>query len=119
MRSAVRLLVVAGAVFACTNTADLGHFNSANIAVTDNQFGPALDSVSVSQNISWSFPSTNQNSHSINWTSGPSLPPNSGDRMPGAATYVQFFGQTGTYTYYCRFHGAPDGSGMAGTLVVK
>jgi plastocyanin len=24
----------------------------------------------------------------------------------------------GTYTFYCRFHGSPDGSGMAGTLTV-
>jgi plastocyanin len=24
----------------------------------------------------------------------------------------------GTYTWYCRFHGSPDGTGMAGTLTV-
>jgi plastocyanin len=25
----------------------------------------------------------------------------------------------GTYTYYCRFHGSPDGTGMAGKLTVS
>jgi plastocyanin len=25
----------------------------------------------------------------------------------------------GTYTFYCRFHGSPDGSGMAGKITVK
>ncbi len=107
-------------LFACGNPSDLPHVNTTQIAVTDDQFGPAVDTVAANQNIFWSFPPTNGHTHNITWVSGPNpLPPNSGDRMPGAATYVQFFATPGTYTYFCGFHGSADGTGMFGTLVVQ
>jgi plastocyanin len=29
------------------------------------------------------------------------------------------FDTPGTYTFYCTFHGTPDGGGMAGTIIVE
>jgi plastocyanin len=29
------------------------------------------------------------------------------------------FDTPGTYTFYCTFHGSPDGEGMAGTIIVE
>jgi plastocyanin len=116
----MRLVLALGAVIsliACGNPSAISNTTN-QIAATDDQFGPSLDSVTANQNITWMFPSTNQNFHNVTWLSGPSLPPNSGERGPGAQNYVQFFGTPGTYTYYCTHHGNPDGTGMAGTLVV-
>jgi hypothetical protein len=33
-------------------------------------------------------------------------------------TYSRTFQQSGSYPYYCTFHGAPGGEGMSGTVVV-
>jgi hypothetical protein len=34
-------------------------------------------------------------------------------------TYSRAFPQSGTFPYYCRFHGGPGGAGMAGVVVVS
>ena len=105
---------------ACGSPSDLPHVNTTQIVATDNQFGPQVDTVAANQNIFWSFPSTNGNAHNVTWASGPGTPPApSGTRNPGDDTYTVFFATPGTYTYFCGFHGASDGSGMSGTLVVQ
>ena len=113
------LMVLAGGVLACgPDTTALGSMNSTEIVASDDMFAPAADTVAVGQNIRWTFNTLNQHTHNVTWDSGPTTPANSGDKIP-ATSYTVFFGQVGTYSYHCTFHGTSAGGGMAGTLVVQ
>lgn len=41
-----------------------------------------------------------------------------GECMKGGERFTHAFTQPGTFSYYCRPHGAPGGQGMAGTVRV-
>jgi plastocyanin len=110
------LAVGAALLVACGSPSDLPHVNTTMIAAIDDQFSPSIDTVVVSQNITWSFPGGNVDTHNVTWESGPALTgTSSGDHAPGTANYTQFFGTIGTYTYGCTHH---EAQGMVGTLVV-
>ena len=113
----MRFVLAVGLVMlvACGNPSDLPHVNTTQIAAIDDQFSPSIDTVVVSQEIIWSFPTGNADTHTVTWTSSDTSLHNSGDRAPGAPNYKQFFGTVGTYSYQCSHHAS---MGMVGTLVV-
>jgi len=119
MRAGVLIAVVALCGLACQpDPTDQGSMNSTEIAISDDDFTPAVDTVAVNQNIRWVFGSTNADTHNVTWDSGPFTPTNSGDKINGS-TYTVYFGTVGTYAYHCSHHGTAAGSGMAGTLTVQ
>ena len=78
-------------------------------------FSPSVDTVAVGANVTW----TKQDGMAHNVTSSPGAPAAfSSASLANGATYAHVFAATGTYQYYCSFHGTPT-SGMRGTIVVQ
>ena len=87
-----------------------GH--SATIDVANNSFSPTPDTIPAGTiTFHWVAGAI---THNVTWTSGPTTPTGSGNRMAGDADYAPTV-QAGTYTYHCTIHAA---QGMSGTLVV-
>lgn len=76
-------------------------------------FSPVTINVSVGDTVVWQ----NQTGavHTVTADDGAW---DSGD-VSGNGTYRRVFDAAGTYPYHCRYHGAPGGQGMAGTVVVQ
>ena len=52
--------------------------------------------------------------------SNPDCGPVDSDECLGQGdTFTHTFDATGSFTYYCRVHGLPDGTGMVGKIVVR
>lgn len=89
------------------------------VAIRDNQFSPATIEIVVGDTVRWTH--AGNNPHSVtasdgSFDSSPMCPPMclmSGD------TFSRRFSDRGTFAYYCRLHGAPDGTGMAGVVLVR
>lgn len=85
-------------------------------------FEPSEVEVTAGSTITWeqndAFP------HSVTASDGsfdshPNCNPDgSGDCMGVGDSYPREFTTPGTFTYYCKVHGTPDGGGMAGTVTV-
>lgn len=116
----VRRWVAIGAVAAAAASAVVGTASAANVTVNATgglagTFDPRTVTVNAGDTVTWR--NTGSTEHSV--TSAGSGTP-SFDRViqPGQTTTVTF-PSTGTVDYYCRFHGDPDGAGMAGTVSVQ
>ena len=96
---------------------------SASIKVVDTAFKPGATSVKVTAKISWK--QTGSQPHSVTATdesfdSNPKCSPLQSDDCMGAGDSFSFtFDEPGTYSYYCRVHGLPDGTGMVGEIKVE
>ena len=76
------------------------------------RFSPANDTVAVGATVTWTIRSGAP--HTVTATDGSF---DSGSRNNGQ-TFQHTFDAAGTYRYYCRFHGSPQG-GMRGVIVVQ
>lgn len=87
-----------------------------SVSIDDDFFSPATDTIAVGDSVQW----TNNGGLSHTVTSGNGSPTtyDSGTLAP-TATFTHVYTTAGTYPYYCKFHGAANGTGMHGTIVVK
>ena len=100
---------------------------TAAVTVSDNRFSsagnptsnPAVDTVAVGGNVTWTWAASAGASHNITSTGTPSFngrgtvtPP------PVPDPHTVNFAAAGTYNYYCSIHGSPT-SGMTGRIVVR
>ncbi len=83
------------------------------MGMQDDFFSAQVDTVAVGGTVTWtnsgSNPHTSTSDSNI-WDSGTVSP---GER------FSHTFTEAGTFPYHCTFHGAPNGVGMAGTIVVR
>ena len=92
--------------------ASAGMALAANVNVVDDAFQPA--SITVAAGESVTFANSGESPHTATADDGSF---DSGTIDPGASATVKF-DTPGKYPYFCRFHGDPGGSGMAGVVTV-
>lgn len=77
------------------------------------RFSPAGPTVSVGDTVVWTNGTTA--THTVTADDGAW---NSGD-IRSSGRFRRVFTQSGTFRYYCTYHGAAGGVGMAGTITVE
>lgn len=88
----------------------------AAVAVRDNTFEPREVRIDPGDSVVWSY-DRGQNAHTV--TSDERGQFSSGDMTStNNPTFSHTFEQEGYYPYFCRYHGARGGLGMAGLVVV-
>lgn len=91
--------------------------------VIDTDFAPVTIEIETGETVRWK--QTGDQPHSVtaadeSFDSSPGCGPLDSDQCLGQGdTFVHTFEKPGTFAYYCRVHGLPDGTGMFGTVVVK
>ncbi|MDQ4095982.1 MAG: plastocyanin/azurin family copper-binding protein [Actinomycetota bacterium] len=96
---------------------------TASAKVIDTDFRPRRLVVSAGTTIVWE--QTGDQPHSVTssdetFDSSPDCSPTATDKCLGEGDVFEFtFDKPGTYKYYCRVHGLPDGTGMTGTVEVE
>jgi len=84
-----------------------------NVTVKDFEFAPKTITVNVGDTIVWTndgpAPHTVSADESDGFDSG---------NLDKGATFSELFDEVGTFAYYCKYHGAKGGSGMAGSVTV-
>ena len=91
--------------------------------VIDTDFAPVPIEIEAGGTVRWT--QVGDQPHSVtaadeSFDSSPDCGPLDSDQCLGmGATFAHDFETPGTFAYYCRVHGLPDGTGMAGTVVVK
>ena len=94
-----------------------------DVKVIDTDFKPVRIVVERGSIVVWQ--QIGDQPHSVSaadgsFDSSPDCGPLDSDRCLGQGdTFRHTFEEAGTYTYYCRVHGLPDGTGMVGTVVVR
>lgn len=93
------------------------------IEVVDTAFEPTTITIKLGETVRWR--QTGVQPHSVtasdgSFDSSPDCSPISTQScLSEGGTFAFVPARAGTYTYYCRVHGLPDGQGMSGTLVVS
>jgi plastocyanin len=82
------------------------------VAAQDDFFDPDAVHVSVGTTIEWM--NTGRNPHTVTADDGSK---DSGNLRPGQSFSITFPGP-GVFAYFCRYHGAAGGIGMAGVILV-
>ena len=91
--------------------------------VVDTDFLPATIEISRGTTVRWK--QVGDQPHSVtaadgSFDSSPECGPLDSDRCLGMDdTFAHAFETPGTFVYYCRVHGLPDGTGMTGIVVVR
>ncbi len=107
-------LIVAGLAFILMS-ATSGPVGAATIAVSIVDFNFQPSSVTVSSGGSVKWTQNGADVHTVTADDGSF----DSDTILSGQTYTQTFsGPARTVRYYCKFHGAPGGIGMSGTVVV-
>ncbi len=83
------------------------------VQMVDNQFQPQTMTVPVGTTVTWT--NVGNSAHTATSDTGVF---DTGTVNPGQSGSFTF-DQPGTYPYFCRFHGAPSGGGMVGTIIVE
>jgi plastocyanin len=91
--------------------------------VVDTDFLPGKLVVSAGTTVTWTQVGDQPHSVSSNddvFESSPDCSPTASDMCLGEGdVFTYTFEKPGTFKYYCRVHGLPDGTGMTGTVVVE
>lgn len=85
---------------------------SADVSAVDNSFNPEEINVEPDTTITWT--NDGEAPHTVTADNGSF---DSGNMDPGD-DFSETFVDEGRYTYYCEYHGGPDGEGMSGVVVV-
>ena len=94
-----------------------------SVEIIDTDFRPVKLVVSAGTTVTWE--QTGDQPHSVSsnddvFDSSPKCSPTVSDMCLGEGDEFTFtFEEVGTFEYYCRVHGLPDGTGMTGTVVVQ
>jgi plastocyanin len=86
---------------------------TAAVSATDNEFSPEEIEVEAGTTITWT--NNGDAPHTVTADNGSF---ESGNMDPGDE-FSETFSEQGRYPYYCEYHGAPDGQGMSGVVVVS
>jgi plastocyanin len=108
MRRIASVLIVAGIVL----VGGAGVALAAEVATEDFVFDPKTITVDPGEDIL--FDNTGNAPHTATADNGSF---DTGNLDPGQSETITINAE-GTYPYYCRYHGSPGGTGMAGTIVV-
>jgi plastocyanin len=108
MRKLAAIFVVAGAL----TMLSAGFALAANVDVVDDAFQPASTTVAAGESVT--FTNSGESPHTATADDGSF---DTGTIDPGQSATVTF-DTPGRYPYFCRFHGDPGGSGMAGVITV-
>src|SRR6266508_2205528 len=84
-----------------------------NITIKDFAFDPKTITINVGDTITW----TNEGPSPHTVTADEAGGFDAGNLDKGA-TFSETFGEAGTFAYYCTYHGAKGGTGMAASIVV-
>jgi len=85
---------------------------TSNVSMTDSQYVPRNVTVRAGTTVVWR--NNGSLSHTVTADSGTF----SSGILTAGQTYSRTFNTTGTFPYYCMFHGAPGGVGMSGMVTV-
>ena len=91
--------------------------------IIDTDFKPVTLTINPGSTVNWK--QIGDQPHSVtavdgSFDSSPDCGPLDSDKCLGEGDAFNFtFEKTGEFQYYCRVHGLPDGTGMAGTIVVR
>jgi plastocyanin len=88
------------------------------IQLQNNAFDPAVVTINVGETVTWVWASASIGSHNVQPDDGVT-PGRSGDLEAGPKAYSFTFNQIGDFRYYCQSHGAPNGVGMSGRVIVQ
>jgi plastocyanin len=88
------------------------------IQVVNNAFDPAVVTVNVGETVTWVWASASIGLHNVQPDDGVT-PGRSGNVESGPKTYSFTFNEIGDFRYYCLSHGAPNGVGMSGRVIVQ
>lgn len=91
-----------------------------DIAVVNNAFSPKTSTVALNGTVSWVW-GAGAAGHNVISDASPSfasMPLNTPVSAPFTRGPLQF-NATGTYKFYCNFHGSAGGGGMSGSVTVK
>ena len=87
------------------------------VQVRNNFFDPAIITISVGQTVTWVWANDQIQDHNVLPDAG-TIPGRSGAPEDGPTTFSFTFTEVGTFRYFCQNHGAPNGIGMSGRVVV-
>ena len=91
--------------------------------IIDTDFRPVEVMITLGTTVRWT--QVGDQPHSVSavdgsFDSSPECGPLDSDMCLGEGdTFSAKFDKAGTFDYYCRVHGLPDGTGMFGTVVVE
>jgi plastocyanin len=88
------------------------------VQVQNNAFAPAVITINVGETVTWVWASASIALHNVQPDDGVT-PGRSGNVEAGPKTYSFTFNQIGDFRYYCQSHGAPNGVGMSGRVIVQ
>jgi plastocyanin len=88
------------------------------VQVRNNAFDPTTTTITVGETVTWVWASSSSGPHNVQPDDGVT-PGRSGDPEGGPKTYAFTFNQIGTFRYHCQAHGAPNGVGMSGRVIVQ
>lgn len=97
--------------------------STAEVMVVDTAFKPKSISVDAGSEVTWK--QIGKQPHSITATddlfdSSPDCSPiDVASCLEEGSEFSKSFAKPGTYRYYCRVHGLPDGTGMVGAVTVR
>lgn len=95
----------------------------AKVKVIDTDFRPVKVTIAAGSTVHWK--QIGDQPHSVtaadeSFDSSPECGPLDSDMCLGEGDrFSHTFKQAGEFTYYCRVHGLPDGTGMVGTIIVR
>lgn len=93
------------------------------VEIIDTDFRPPVVTVQAGTEVNWT--QIGDQPHSVSaadgsFDSSPRCGPIDSDECLGMGdVFSHSFDAPGTYVYYCRVHGLPDGTGMVGKIVVR
>ena len=100
-----------------------GHQKATRVQIIDTDFREPSVTIDAGSKIKWT--QIGDQPHSVtaadgSFDSSPDCGPLESDMCLGMDDkFEHVFDKPGTYVYYCRVHGLPDGTGMVGEIVVK
>ena len=104
--------------YTATATSGGGPPPGPTVQVRNNFFDPAVITITVGQTVTWVWENEDIGFHNV-LPDDRSTPGRSGEPVAGPTTYSFTFDEVGAFRYYCQEHGAVNGVGMAGRVIVQ
>ena len=116
--SALALLGLAAALAGCAEPRKPADASTVRVSMYDNVFDPPVARVPRGGRITWLNAGRNPHNAVADDAAWSTEKEYGNIAMPAGASASVHFERDGVYPYFCTFHGAPGGIGMAGVVVV-